>query len=219
MADIFEIFRRNADGKRAAAMSAYMRNLFRYLGIPKPKRAELARDFIKQAKKAAAIDWKFVDKCWTLEREFQYLAIDYLNAVAGLLAIADIPRLKKLAETKSWWDTIDCIDNIIGNMAARNPKIGDIMLEWSVDDNFWLRRIAIDYQLCRKEKTNAKLLEKIMVNNFGSKEFFINKAIGWGLREYGKTNPEWVRKFINKYRAEMSPLSIREAGKYIFEKS
>ena len=76
------------------------------------------------------------------------------------------------------------------------------MLEWSLDEDFWLRRIAIDHQLGRKEKTNTALLEKILVNNLGSREFFINKAIGWSLRDYSKTDPEWVRDFIRTYEAK-----------------
>lgn len=94
-------------------------------------------------------------------------------------------------------------------------RVNDLMLEWSKDEDFWLRRIAIDHQLCRKDKTNTELLEKIIVNNFGSDEFFINKAIGWGLRDYSKINPEYVRAFINKYRDQMASLSIKEASKYL----
>jgi len=75
--------------------------------------------------------------------------------------------------------------------------------------------VAIDHQLGRKEKTNTDLLEKILTNNFGSKEFFINKAIGWALRDYSKTNPDWVRYFIGKYKNKMDKLSIREGSKYI----
>lgn len=89
------------------------------------------------------------------------------------------------------------------------------MLDWSKDDDFWIRRIAIDHQLCRREKTNTELLEKIIVNNFGSNEFFINKAIGWTLRDYSKTNPLWVKEFLNKYQDKMDNLSIKEASKYI----
>ena len=89
------------------------------------------------------------------------------------------------------------------------------MLEWSKDEDLWVRRIAIDHQLCRKEKTNTELLERIIVNNFGSDEFFINKAIGWALRDYSKTNPEWVKDFVNKYNTKMHSLSIKEASKYI----
>jgi 3-methyladenine DNA glycosylase AlkD len=89
------------------------------------------------------------------------------------------------------------------------------MLAWSTDEDFWLRRIAIDHQLCRKDKTNTELLEQILINNFGSSEFFINKAIGWSLRDYSKTNPQWVKTFIEKYKDKMNKLSIKEASKYI----
>ena len=78
-----------------------------------------------------------------------------------------------------------------------------------------MRRIAIDHQQCRKEQTNTDLLERILVNNFGSSEFFINKAIGWSLREYSKINPDWVRNFLELYKDKMDKLSVREASKYL----
>ena len=54
-----------------------------------------------------------------------------------------------------------------------------------------------------------------MKNNLGDNEFFINKAIGWALRDYSKSNPEWVTKFIEKNRENMANLSLREASKYL----
>ena len=68
--------------------------------------------------------------------------------------------------------------------------------------------------LC-KEKTDTALLEQILRNNLGQSEFFINKAIGWALRDYSKTNPEWVKNFIRQHHGKMAPLSIREASKYL----
>ena len=79
-------------------------------------------------------------------------------------------------------------------------------------ENFWLRRIAINHQICRKDKTDTILLEKILLNNFESSKFFINKAIGWSLRDYSKTNPKWVSDFLEKYKDKMDKLSIEEAG-------
>ena len=128
----------------------------------------------------------------------------------------DIPRLKELAITKSWWDTIDNLDRIVGGIALKYPSVNRTVLEWSSDENIWLRRIAIDHQLLRKERTDTELLEKIIKNNFERTEFFINKAIGWALRDYSKTNPEWVRNFIEKNKDKMSKLSIGEGSKYIF---
>ena len=89
------------------------------------------------------------------------------------------------------------------------------MLAWSVDDDLWLRRIAIDHQLLRKDQTDTALLEEIIVANLGQQEFFINKAIGWALRDYSKTDPGWVRAFIGRHRDGLAPLSVREASKYL----
>lgn len=74
------------------------------------------------------------------------------------------------------------------------------MLEWSKDEDFQIRRIEIDHPLCKKEKTNTKLLEAILVNNFDSNEFFISKAIGWSLRDYSKANSEQIKEFVEKYK-------------------
>jgi 3-methyladenine DNA glycosylase AlkD len=141
--------------------------------------------------------------------------MDYLVIRRETLTPSDLPKIKKLATEEPWWDTIDCLDKLVGSIALNFPKVNEVLVKWSCDDNFWLRRIAIDHQLLRKEKTNTKLLEEIILNNLGQTEFFINKAIGWSLRDYSKTNPEWVRGFIEKYQDRLAPLSIKEASKYL----
>ena len=214
--EIKKLFEQNEDKENAIAMAKYMQNLFEFYGIPTPKRKVLYKDFLKEEKKGKEVDWGFLDKCYgDSHREFQYLVSDYLIAMNNFLTYDDIPKIEKYIKTKQWWDTIDFLDRVIGEIGLRDNRVDDLMLEWSCDNDFWVRRIAIDHQLCRKDKTNTVLLEKILVNNFGSDEFFINKAIGWALRDYSKTNPEWVREFINKYKDKMSNLSIREASKYI----
>ena len=216
--DIFNVFREAANAEQAVKMSAYMREQFIFLGIPKPERVKLSHDFIKtMAKVKYAPDWDFCFKCWEQpEREFQYLAKDYLAKITAALTVDDIPNFRQLVVTKSWWDTVDGIDTIIGDIALRFPQVNETLLAWSLDGNIWLRRIAIDHQLLRKDRTDTGLLAQIIANNLGQTEFFINKAIGWSLREYSKTNPGWVRGFIDEHRAVMSSLSIREAGKYIY---
>ena len=131
------------------------------------------------------------------------------------LAEDDISKLKELVLTKSWWDTVDILDKVIGSIIYNNKNLYPIILEWSKDDNIWLRRVAIDHQLLRKENTDEQLLEKILINNLNHKEFFVNKAIGWALRDYSKTNPQWVRNFIEVHKENMASLSIREASKYL----
>lgn len=112
-------------------------------------------------------------------------------------------------------NTEDILDRVVGSLVANHPELEEVILKWSLSDNIWLRRVAIDHQLLRKEKTNVQLMEKILVNNLDQTEFFINKAIGWALRDYSKTNPEWVARFIEKNRKRMAELSIKEASKYL----
>ena len=214
--EIKKLFEQNEDKENAIAMAKYMRNLFEFYGLATPKRKKLYKDFLKEEKKNKKVDWDFLNKCYLdSHREFQYLVSDYLITMNDYLTYDDIPKIKKYIKTKQWWDTVDFLDRVIGEIGLKDSRVDDLMLEWSCDNDFWVRRVAIDHQLCRKEKTNTELLEKILVNNFGRDEFFINKAIGWALRDYSKTNPEWVREFINKYKDKMSNLSIKEASKYI----
>ena len=214
--ELFIEFEKNADVEKARGMSTYMRDQFKYLGINTPLRRSISKKFLTAAKKFKPIDWKFVHLCWDKSyREYQYLAVDYLDTVKAMLTPADVPKIKEIATLKSWWDTIDGLDRIIGDIALRYPEVNATLLDWSLDPNKWLRRIAIDHQLLRKDNTDTELLARIIENNFGTNEFFINKAIGWSLREYSKTNPDWVRSFIERFRDRMDKLSIKEASKYI----
>ena len=211
-----EMFENAQNPENAAAMSAYMKNKFDFYGIPSPERKELYKDFLKSEKASKNVDWDFLDKCYKDDhREMQYLVYDYLLALKKYLAFEDIDKVKLFIITRSWWDTIDFLCKIIGDIGLRDNRVSELMLKWSVSDNIWLKRTAILHQLAYKRKTDTELLEKVICNCLGSDEFFINKAIGWALREYSKTVPEWVRNFISKYKNELSALSIKEASKYI----
>lgn len=214
--DLIEIFHKNRDDGKATPMAAYMKHKFSYLGIPKPVRTGLQKDFIKAARNQKAVDWEIVNAFWALpEREFQYLALDYLLALSGSLVRDDIKRIEMLITSKSWWDTVDMLaSNIIGPLCARHPDlVSSHILKWAESDNIWLVRTAVLFQLKYKTKTNPELLARIIGINNQSQEFFINKAIGWALREYSKTDPEWVRQLLTS--CELHPLSVREASKYI----
>ena len=103
----------------------------------------------------------------------------------------------------------------VGFICLHYPETKKFVLEWSRDEDFWLRRLAIEHQLLQKEETDVQLLEQILINNLDQTELFINKAIGWALRDYSKTNPAWVREFIEKYKDKLSKLSIKEGSKYL----
>ena len=213
---IFESLLALRDEKRAPQMSAYMRNQFPFLGIPTGPRKAAYKKIFATAKKEKIVDFDFVDQCCKREeREFQYAGVDYLLAIHDCLVPENLPKLKQYIQTKSWWDTVDGLDGVVGSIVQRYPECKPILLEWSVADDIWLRRVAIDHQLGFKSKTDTVLLEEIIKNNLNQKEFFINKAIGWSLRDFSKTNPDWVRAFISAHKNDLSNLSIREGSKYV----
>lgn len=206
--------RENSIEENIIPMEKYMKNNFKFLGIKSVERRELSKDFLRKEKNI--INWEEVFYLWELEeREFQYIALDYLKARKKFLKIDDLENLLKLAKKKPWWDTIDLLAPLVGEAIFDFKDKNKLMLDLSKDENMWLRRIAILHQLKFKEDTDEKLLEEIIKNNFGSKEFFINKAIGWILREYSKTNNIWVRNFLDEYKSVLSPLSIREGSKIL----
>ncbi|MFT0846301.1 DNA alkylation repair protein [Actinomycetaceae bacterium L2_0104] len=205
-----------ANPEKAGPMAAYMRDQFPFLGIPSSARKPIQRPFFAVARKDPHADWAFVAQCWALpQREFQYVACDYLYAVRKRLGADDLPRIKSLASAKQWWDSIDALQKPVGAIAADSAPAREQMIEWSVDDDFWIRRLAITHQLGRKGATDTDLLKSILVANLGSEEFFINKAIGWALRDFSKTNPQWVAAFVAEYGSQMASLSLREGSKYL----
>ena len=214
--DLITDLEENRNELLAESMSKYMQDKFRFLGVRGATRTEIYKKYFPDARKTKTIDWDFVESCWNKEeREFQYVVVYYLKAMKKFLKREDISKLKYLIVTKSWWDTVDLLAKVIGSLVIRIEGYDKIMLEWSKDSNIWLRRVAILYQLSLKDKVDEIILDKILVNNLGDNEFFINKAVGWALRDYSKFNPEWVREFIKKNKDNMANLSIREASKYI----
>lgn len=176
LADLLEELEAAKDPKKAGPMEAYMRYQFSFLGIAGPERNALYKKYFPSAKKTKLIDWDFVDTCWGKDaREYQYVAANYLKAMQSYLTKDDLPKLERLVVTKSWWDTVDILDRVVGSLVADHPKLEDVLLKWSLSDNIWLRRAAIDHQLLRKEKTNVQLMEKILVNNLDQTEFLSTK--------------------------------------------
>jgi 3-methyladenine DNA glycosylase AlkD len=130
-----------------------------------------------------------------------------------------IETLEYLLVTKSWWDTVDSLaGGTLGIHFKRYPEVRAATLaKWRKAENFWLRRACLLFQLNYKNETDFALLKDIIHENLGSKEFFINKAIGWALRQYTRIDPQGVREFVAQTR--LHPLSAKEALKRLEKKS
>jgi 3-methyladenine DNA glycosylase AlkD len=204
------------DPERAAPMAAYMRDQFPFLGLPGPRQKELARSVVAGLPRPSEPDLRAIAVgCWALpEREYQYFACDLLRRHARLLSPGFLGVARTLVSTKSWWDTVDALAaHVVGRLVAQHPALAGDMDEWVRDEDMWIARTAILHQLRFGPATDADRLFGYCLLRAGHKDFFIRKAIGWALREYGKTAPDEVRSFVAAHRAELAPLSVREALK------
>lgn len=201
------------DPAKAAAMAAYMRGRFAFLGIPTPQRRlktqALIRAFTGDPVAAASALWALP------EREYQYVAVDLLRRRPRQLAGKHLPALEDMVLAKSWWDTVDGLAVTIGGVVLSEPALAGRMDELIDSPEMWLRRVALLHQLEYKERTDEQRLFRYCLLCAHEPEFFIRKAIGWALRQYARTNPAAVRQFLTINRAQLSGLSWREAAKHL----
>ena len=210
-------FEQNADIALAEKMAKYMRNLFPFYGIQKPNRKIVVKPFLKEliARSIPENTEEIVRILWDKpQREFQYVCMEYAEKTQKLWhSESSIQLFEELIVAKSWWDSVDFIaSHLVGAYFLQwNSQLPEIIDNWNNSENMWLNRTAIIFQLFYKEKTDTELLTKVIDTHTKSKEFFIQKAIGWSLRQYGYTNPEFVRDYVKQH--SLAPLSKREALK------
>lgn len=210
-----QAFEKASNEKEAKGMKAYMLNQFEFYGIKTPQRDVLVKAFLKTERIQQYKDLEQIVKyMWSQkEREWQYAAIDLLASHITLWRSSTINLLEYCLTHKSWWDTVDGIgsDWLPKYFSVFSEKQIPVTQKWNRSTNLWLQRSSILFQRSYKKNTNTQLLAEYILRHQSSKEFFIQKAIGWALREYSKTNPEWVKSFVESN--DLAPLSKREALK------
>jgi 3-methyladenine DNA glycosylase AlkD len=213
-----KLFEQKANPAQAGPMKKYMRDQFDYLGIKSPQHAALMKEFVKENRLPSTAQLDVIAlELWTLpQREFQYAAMSLMGKFEKMVEPEFITTIEYLLVTKSWWDTVDALaSHAVGTQFKRFPDVREKYLEkWRKSDNFWLRRTTLLFQLGYKKETDFDLMCELIKENLGSDEFFINKAIGWALRQYAHTNPTLVKKFVKATKG-LHPLSRREALKNI----
>jgi 3-methyladenine DNA glycosylase AlkD len=213
-------FKKYADPTNAVQMKKYMKDRSEFFGIKSPPRRELYRKHISQFG-LMPVDQreKIVKWCWEApQREWQYFAMEFLGKEAKKVNENIIDLYEFMIVTKSWWDSIDYISaNLVGPYLQKFPEhIPHLMTRWMNSDNMWLQRTCLLFQLKYKTSTDTQLLSSFIKPLSSSNEFFIRKAIGWALREYSKTDPDFVIQFVKENT--LSGLSEREALKWLRNK-
>lgn len=192
-----------------------MKSAMPFLGVRLPEVRNIAR---AEAKATAdpgellALALELWDEASHREERYAALAVLGTRPLRGDLAL--LPMVDHMVRSGAWWDFTDDLAHRLADLHDAEPtETAQTVREWSTDEDFWMRRIAIISQLGRRERVDRELLADLIRPNLSDREFFIRKAIGWSLREYARIDPDWVRDFVAMH--DLSPLSRREALKHL----
>ena len=212
------------DPERAMAQQRYMKSEMPFRGISSGELTALLRPIL--ADPAYRItdrgEWDAaVRDLWdsATHREERYAAIA-LTGHRAYRAWQDpqaVPLYEHLVRTGAWWDLVDPVaSNRVGPiLRAHRDAVTPVVRAWSTDADLWVRRTAILSQLTFKADTDTALLCACVEPNLADTSFWIRKAIGWALRQYARTDPEWVRETVATYGDRLAALSRREALKHL----
>lgn len=207
-------FEQKANSEEAAKQKAYLKNRFKHFGLKTPIRREITKP-VEIGLKQHSIDevLNVIELCFVeSEREFHHVGVDIMCRYSKKLPKDSFAFIRKLIETHSWWDTVDMLAvKVLGQYLINFPKERNKMDEWINDENMWIRRSAILFQLKYKDQTDENLLFRYCELRAHETEFFIRKVIGLVLREYSRTNKQAVEDFVMKNESILSQLSKKEA--------
>jgi 3-methyladenine DNA glycosylase AlkD len=207
-------FNQNKNVENAFQMKKYMKDLFSFYGIKTTERRAVFHELLKSNQQEIFENYRAIALILLNKenRELHYCGIEILiKNLKKNYRKDDIKLIETFLTTNSWWDSVDTISKyLLGQYLIEFPNETEKVIErFSNSNNMWLNRSAIIFQLGYKKNTNYELLFSECVKHSQSKEFFIQKAIGWALREYGSINPGLVLNFVNN--TDLKPLSRKEA--------
>lgn len=208
-----------ADEAKAGPMAAYMKTEMPFYGIQKPERIPVYKVMKQEFPAQTQSQYESAIKAlWKLpHREEKYAALEFAKQNKRFITVKSYPLYRSLIESGAWWDLVDDIaTNLISDSyAGERAAIKPIIEEWIDDSDIWIRRTAILAHNHHKAKTDWQQLFDHCLRRAHEKEFFIRKAIGWALREYSYVNPQAVKAFLQKNKAQLSALSFKEGAKQL----
>lgn len=210
------------DPVKAAEQRRYMKSTMPYHGLSAPDLRILLRPHLKEFAPTNRDEWETTVRTWwdgATFREEWYAAIALARhrvarpwqdpAVLGLY--------RHMIVTGAWWDVVDDLSAyLVGGVLSGHPdETAPLMRDWAADPHLWLRRTSVLCQLLRTTDTDLDLLTFTIEQNLDDTSFWLRKAIGWSLRQYARTDPSWVRAYVESLGDRLSGLSRREATKHL----
>lgn len=212
-----ELFAQRADPVRARAQQAYMKSKMPYWGVSMPEVVKIGTLLLKDYVPSDCATYRVMVLNLFKHAQYReewYLGMLYAKKFKKFITHENIDLYLEVILLTQWWDIVDeMAAKMVGDALLQAPDLDARLKKMIIDENMWVRRAALLAQLKYKEHTNHALLAELILAVAHEKEFFIRKAIGWVLRQYSYTNPEWVLSFIHEHEQNLSGLSVREGLK------
>ncbi|CUR54849.1 DNA alkylation repair enzyme [metagenome] len=210
------------DPERARTQQAYMKSATPYHGITSPQLKSLLRPILAAYPPPDRGVWQAtIRDLWDTasHREERYAATAYARqrAARPWLDPDELDLLRHLIVTGAWWDHVDEVaTHLVRDVLAAHPRATTAVIgDWAHDDDLWLRRASVICQIGRGNETDLALLSATIAANLDDPSFWLRKAIGWALRDQGRSRPDWVRAEVERLGDRLSALSRREALKHL----
>jgi 3-methyladenine DNA glycosylase AlkD len=210
------------DPARAVHQQAYMKSTMPFRGVTLPEVRRLTRAALTdhpvadQAELVAVVRELWDDAAFREER-YASLTLLHLPRHRRWRDLTLLPLYEHFVVTGRWWDLVDDVaTHALGELLRLRPdEVAPEMRRWAADADLWRRRAALVCQVGAKGDTDSQLLADVIEAAVVERDFFVRKGIGWVLRDYARTNPDWVREFVAAHADVLSPLSVREATKHL----
>ena len=216
------ILRDQADPARAAGAAAYHKVSRTYLGIPVPVLADLAKEWRSGLTTAGRV--ALAEGLWQSDIHEARIAAAKLLTQAR---IADDGQVWDLIA--SWvpqfdaWAIADHVCDAGERRLLADPsRIGQVE-RWVGDDRMWVRRAALVITLPWTKQNFPKPADLAVRDRVlgwaaalaDDRDWFIQKAIAWWLRDLSKHDADRARAFLAAHGARLKPFARKEAGKYL----
>ena len=199
-----------------------MKSAIPFMGVRVPVMRKASRDVFNRCPPADRCEWQdTILAIWrnATYREERYAAVEFAvhRPFLHWMNMESLPILDELITDGAWWDYVDRIAPAgLGHILSTDPKpMRAAMRRWAGDENIWRRRSAVLCQLGSRERTDLPLLFDCIDACMGHPEFFVRKAMGWALRDYARTNPGEVLRYVAANESRLSDLTRKEALKHL----
>lgn len=177
-----------------------------FWGHPVPRVRIVAKDL--------ELSWSEARLLWSASQIFEVRSIALYSLVHLFREEPSKNRLQDLLKISGQidnWVHSDTLSDIFADYLENNPGFLSVLKKWNRSSNPWLRRLSIVsiyyYARFRKKKVKASLALKMIENLIEDSHFFVQRGVGWSLREVDRVSPQQQRSFVKKNLMKISSVA------------